>query len=82
LRYLVARSWTVCSAAEIAEVACGDSTEAGQQAVRAIVRRVRKKLEGAVGPGAGPSVKTEPRRGYMLIADVEAFTIQESAEES
>jgi DNA-binding response OmpR family regulator len=78
LQYLVARSWTVCGPAEIAEVTCGDSTEAAQQAVPALVRRLRKKLGEAVGAGAGPSVKTEPRRGYMLIADVEAFPIQES----
>jgi len=82
LRYLVINSWTVCGYADMAEYTYGDSSPTGQKAVGAIVSQLRKKLKAAGGPGAVPPVKTEPRRGYMLVADVEAFAIQESGEGS
>jgi DNA-binding response OmpR family regulator len=70
LKFLVSRSWAVCSRAEIAEVAHGDQSPARQRGVGVLVSRLRKKLETAGGPGAGQFLKTEPRRGFALVVDV------------
>jgi DNA-binding response OmpR family regulator len=70
LGYLVAHSWTVCGRAEIAESAAGGQSPARQRGVGVVVSQLRKKLEAAGGPGAGQLLKTEPRLGYTLVADV------------
>jgi two-component system, OmpR family, response regulator len=77
LRYLLAHSWSICSRAEIADFSYSDHSPAKRRAVGVIVSQLRRKLDSAGGNGAGQLIKTELRRGYTLVVDVE--TLQEGS---
>lgn len=74
---LVVNPWAVCSHAQLAECAYHDQSAATQRSVGRILSRLRRKLELAGGPGTGKLVKTEPRRGYALVADTVSFPLPE-----
>jgi two-component system, OmpR family, response regulator len=71
LSHFLSRARTVCSRAEIAQILYdGRCRPATDRAIDVIVNRLRKKLVSVQGPAAGSLVKTEFRRGYVLVADV------------
>lgn len=73
LTLLVSRARTVCSREDIATVLYGRQHRPNSnRAIDIIVNRLRKKLLGAGGKSAEAVVKTEFRRGYVLVADVVA----------
>ena len=76
--YLAAHSWVVCSRAQLAESAYRDSSVTTQRSVGEVLSRLRKKLELAGGPGAGKLLKTQPRRGYTLVADMDVLPLPQS----
>jgi DNA-binding response OmpR family regulator len=82
LAHFLARSWTVCTRAEIADVVYGQHRPVSDRAVDVLVNRLRKKLVSACGPSADNLVKTEFRRGYILVADVSTMSPQEVLQES
>lgn len=82
LAHLVSHAWVVCSRAQIAESAYGDQSVAKQRSVARVVSRLRDKLEQAGGPGAHKLLKTEPRQGFALVADVVSFPLPQSGEAS
>jgi DNA-binding response OmpR family regulator len=70
LTYFVARPWTLCTRSEIAELLYGPAHSVGDRAIDVLVNRLRKKLVLAGGIDAEQLIKTEFRRGYLLLADV------------
>lgn len=70
LRHLLDHGRTVHSRAEIAGKIYGRHQPTSHRAVDTVVNRLRKKLFAVGGPAAQRLIKTEFRRGYVLIADV------------
>jgi DNA-binding response OmpR family regulator len=70
LTHFVSRPWTVCARSEIAELLYGAEHSVGDRAIDVVVNRLRKKLVLAGGINAEQLIKTEFRRGYVLVADV------------
>jgi two-component system, OmpR family, response regulator len=70
LAHFVSKPWTICTRREIAEVLYGPQHTVGDRAIDVIVNRLRKKLALVGGEEAEHLIKTEFRRGYLLIADV------------
>ncbi|HMD66129.1 MAG TPA: response regulator transcription factor [Stellaceae bacterium] len=70
LTYFASRPWTLCTRSEIAELLYGPEHSVGDRAIDVVVNRLRKKLVVAGGVDAEELVKTEFRRGYLLVADV------------
>lgn len=70
LTHFAARPWTLCTRNEIAELLYGPEHSVGDRAIDVVVNRLRKKLVLAGGIDAEQLVKTEFRRGYLLVADV------------
>lgn len=62
----------VCSRVEISDVLYGQHRPFTDRAVDVLVNRLRKKLNFAVGPHGTDLIRTEFRRGYVLIADPSA----------
>jgi DNA-binding response OmpR family regulator len=82
LSHFLTRSWTVCSRAEIANVVYGEHRPVNDRAIDVLVNRLRKKLVSACGENAENLVKTEFRRGYMLVAEVSTVMLQGALEEA
>jgi two-component system, OmpR family, response regulator len=70
LAHFVSKPWTVCSRAEIGELLYGPEHAIGDRAIDVIINRLRRKLALVGGHEAEHLVKTEFRRGYLLVADV------------
>jgi two-component system OmpR family response regulator len=73
LAHFVSKPWTLCPRGEIGELLYGPEHMVGDRAIDVIVNRLRKKLVLAGGPDAEHLIKTEFRRGYLLVADVAAL---------
>jgi len=70
LGHLLSKPWTLCTRAEIGELLYGPGHSVGDRAIDVIVNRLRRKLVLAGGPDAEQLVKTEFRRGYLLVSDI------------
>jgi DNA-binding response OmpR family regulator len=70
LTHFVSRPWTLCTRSEIAELLYGSKHLVGDRAIDVVVNRLRKKLVLAGGIDAEQLIKTEFRRGYLMVADV------------
>jgi two-component system, OmpR family, response regulator len=79
LGYLVSKPWMLCARGEIGELLYGPDHPPGDRAIDVIVNRLRKKLVAAGGADAEWLIKTEFRRGYLLVADVEVLPPANSA---
>lgn len=79
LTHFVSRPWTLFTRGEIAELLYGPEHSVGDRAIDVVVNRLRKKLVLASGTDAEQLIKTEFRRGYLLVADVERIPVEQSA---
>jgi DNA-binding response OmpR family regulator len=70
LAHLAAKSWTLCTRSELGERLYGSENNIGGRAIDVVVNRLRKKLVSVGGADSERLIKTEFRRGYLLIADV------------
>jgi two-component system OmpR family response regulator len=70
LAHLVSKPWTLCTRGEIGELLYGPEHTVGDRAIDVVVNRLRKKLVLVGGRDAEHLIKTEFRRGYLLVADV------------
>jgi DNA-binding response OmpR family regulator len=70
LAHFVSKPWTLCTRNEIGELLYGPEHTVGDRAIDVIVNRLRKKLVSLGGPAAEQLIKTEFRRGYLMVADV------------
>jgi two-component system OmpR family response regulator len=73
MAHFLARPWTLCTRSEIREFLYGPEHSAGDRAIDDIVNRLRKKLVSAGGPDAEQLIRSEFRRGYLLVTDVAAL---------
>ena len=80
LAHFVAKPWTVCSRAEIGELLYGPEHAIGDRAIDVIINRLRKKLALVGGQEAEHLIKTEFRRGYLLVTDVATLPREASAQ--
>jgi two-component system, OmpR family, response regulator len=80
LTYFASRPWTLCTRSEIAELLYGPEHSVGDRAIDVVVNRLRKKLVLAGGVDAEELVKTEFRRGYLLVADVATSPYENSVQ--
>jgi DNA-binding response OmpR family regulator len=70
LRHFVSHPWRLCSRTELVAALYGADRLAGDRAIDVIINRLRRKLILLGGPAARTLIKTEFRRGYLLIAAV------------
>jgi two-component system OmpR family response regulator len=70
LAHLASKPWTICTRSEIGQLLYGAEHSVGDRAIDIIVNRLRKKLAALGGADAEQLIKTEFRRGYLLVADV------------
>jgi two-component system, OmpR family, response regulator len=70
LSHFVSRPWILHSRAEVGETLYGRHRPTSDRAIDVVVNRLRKKLVSVCGPSGQSLIKTEFRRGYMLVADV------------
>jgi two-component system OmpR family response regulator len=70
LAYFLSKPWTLCTRDEIGELLYGPEHTVGDRAIDVVVNRLRKKLVSVGGPDAEHLIKTEFRRGYLLVSDV------------
>jgi two-component system OmpR family response regulator len=70
LGHFLVRPWTLCTRSEIAELLYGPENTVGDRAIDVVVNRLRKKLTLVAGAVAEQLIKTEFKRGYLLVADV------------
>jgi two-component system OmpR family response regulator len=80
LAHFVSKPWTVCSRAEIGELLYGPEHAIGDRAIDVIINRLRKKLALIGGQEAEHLIKTEFRRGYLLVTDVATLPREASAQ--
>jgi DNA-binding response OmpR family regulator len=80
LTYFASQPWTLCTRSEIAELLYGPEHSVGDRAIDVVVNRLRKKLVLAGGVDAEELVKTEFRRGYLLVADVATSPYENSVQ--
>jgi two-component system, OmpR family, response regulator len=78
LLHFVSYPWRLCPRAEIAGALYGEDRVVGDRAIDIIVNRLRRKLGALRGVAAGKLIKTEFRRGYMLVASVSTLTENDS----
>ena len=71
--------WVLHSRAEVGEVLYGQHRPTSDRAIDVVVNRLRKKLVMLCGPSGQNLIKTEFRRGYMLVADVSTMPIPRDA---
>jgi two-component system OmpR family response regulator len=76
LAHLLSKPWILCTRREIGDLLYGPEHTVGDRAIDVVVNRLRKKLVTVGGPDAEQVVKTEFKRGYLLVADVEALPHQ------
>jgi len=72
LTHFLSKPWTLCTRSEIGDFLYGDNHTVGDRALDVIVTRLRKKLLSLGGTAAEHLIKTEFRRGYLLLCDVTA----------
>ena len=70
LTHFLSKPWTLCTRTEIGDFLYGDNHTVGDRALNVIVTRLRKKLLSLGGTAAEHLIKTEFRRGYLLLCDV------------
>jgi two-component system OmpR family response regulator len=70
LTYFVSKPWSLCTRSEIGELLYGPEHTVGDRAIDVIVNRLRKKLALVGGDDAEHLIKTEFRRGYLLVSNV------------
>jgi two-component system OmpR family response regulator len=70
LSHFLSKPWTLCTRSEIGEFLYGDKHTVGDRALDVIVDRLRQKISSRGGPAAEQLIKTEFRRGYLLLCDV------------
>lgn len=70
LRHFVSHPWRLCSRTELIAALYGADRLAGDRAIDVIINRLRRKLIQLGGPAARTLIKTEFRRGYLLVAAV------------
>ncbi|HEY2530044.1 MAG TPA: response regulator transcription factor [Xanthobacteraceae bacterium] len=70
LRHFVSHPWRLCSRTELVAALYGADRLAGDRAIDVIINRLRRKLILLGGPAARTLIKTEFRRGYLLVATV------------
>ncbi len=76
LAHLASKPWTVCTRSEIGDLLYGREHNVRDRAIDVIVNRLRKKLAAIGGAVAEQLIKTEFRRGYLLVADVATLSRQ------
>lgn len=74
LCYFLSRPGKVCSRGQIAESLYGRHRPTSDRAIDVIINRLRKKLASVRGDAKHELLKTEFRRGYMLVADVSSIS--------
>jgi two-component system OmpR family response regulator len=79
LTYFVSKPWGLCTRSEIGELLYGPEHTVGDRAIDVIVNRLRKKLALVGGDDAEHLIKTEFRRGYLLVSDVARLPHEPSA---
>ena len=79
LLHFVSHPGRLCPRAEIAGVLHGDDRASGDRAIYAVISRLRHKLVALRGVVAQPLIKTEFRRGYLLVAGVSTAHESEDA---
>jgi two-component system, OmpR family, response regulator len=70
LRHFVSHPWRLCSRTELVAALYGGDQLTGDRAIDVVINRLRRKLIALGGPAARTLIKTEFRRGYMLVAAV------------
>lgn len=70
LAHFMSKPWILCTRNELAELLYGGEERVGDRTIDVVVNRLRKKLSSAGGAEAGRLIKTEFRRGYLLVAEV------------
>jgi two-component system OmpR family response regulator len=80
LSYFVANPWVLRRRAEVGEMLYGRHRPTGDRAIDVVVNRLRKKLVSLCGRRGQDLIKTEFRRGYMLVADVATIEPVETPE--
>ncbi|HEV2303360.1 MAG TPA: winged helix-turn-helix domain-containing protein [Stellaceae bacterium] len=70
--------WVLHSRAEVGEVLYGQHRPTSDRAIDVVVNRLRKKLVTLCGPSGQNLIKTEFRRGYMLVADVSTVSASDA----
>ena len=70
LSLFVSRPWALHTRADVGEMLYGRHRPISDRAIDVVVNRLRKKLVSLCGPTGQRLIKTEFRRGYMLVADV------------
>src|SRR5215831_2322573 len=70
LTHFASKPWAICTRGEIGELLHGPEHTVGDRAIDVIVNRLRKKLALIGGEDAEHLIKTEFRRGYLLVTDV------------
>jgi two-component system OmpR family response regulator len=73
LAHFVTKPWMLCTRREIAELLYGPENTVGDRAIDVVVNRLRKKLVLAAGANAELLIKTEFKRGYLLVCEVAAL---------
>lgn len=79
LFHFASSPWVLHSRAEVGEVLYGQHRPTSDRAIDVVVNRLRKKLVTLCGPSGQNLIKTEFRRGYMLVADVSTVPNSEAA---
>jgi two-component system, OmpR family, response regulator len=74
LSLFVSRPWALHTRAEVGEMLYGRHRPTSDRAIDVVVNRLRKKLVSLCGPNGQSLIKTEFRRGYMLVSDVSPAT--------
>jgi two-component system OmpR family response regulator len=70
LRHFVSHPWRLCPRTELAAALYGGDRPSGDRAIDVVINRLRGKLVLLRGAAARTLIKTEFRRGYLLIAAV------------
>ena len=70
LYYFASNPWVLRTRGEVGEMLYGRHRPTSDRAIDVVVNRLRKKLVMLCGPAGQGLIKTEFRRGYMLVADV------------
>ena len=80
LRHFVSHPWRLCSRAEIAGALYGEDRVTGDRAIDVVINRLRHKLVALRGAAAQALIKTEFRRGYLLVAGVSTASESDGSE--
>jgi two-component system response regulator protein BraR/BceR len=82
LAHFLSKPWTLCTRSEIAELLYGAGDVVGGRAIYVVLARLRKKVASVGGADAEHVIKTEFRRGYLLVVDVAKLPHEEPAQRS